>query len=233
MTTASLNISGDQHSKIMSNADTNTAYFKKIRNYLNQIKELNSLTHETIYTFRVTKDKRLIWTVMLHEDHFVGEEYIPSEENRETIEQVIHGAYKKSRAYQDENGYWISSYAPIFSSQGKVVGILEADYKLNEFLSEVNNKFLVIFLVAGSASMAGIIIMVIISRRIVKPIKLLTKASKRIKDGKYDLQLKIDTKDEINELAGSFNEMSISFGRAILYAQIYFRAYQNDDPEES
>ena len=211
VSTASLKISGDEHSKITSNADTDQKYFKEVKGYLNQIKELNSLTHETIYTFRL-HEQRLFWAVMLHEKPFIGEEYKPSQENKQIIREVMQGNYRQSKVYEDENGHWISAFAPIFNSKRKVVGILEADYKLNKFLNEVNNKFFRILLVAGAIFLFGIFIMMLITKQIAKPIKLLTEAVEKVRAGEYNLQLKIDTKDEIGDLEKSFNEMALSLG---------------------
>ena len=211
VSTASLKISGDKHSKIIDKADANNKYFKEIKSYLNHIKELNSLTHDTLYTFRVS-EKKLFWAVMLHKDPFVGDEYKPSQENRQIISEVMQGNYRQSKIYEDQYGHWISAYAPIFDSKGEVVGILEADYKLNKFLSEVNDKFFKILLIAGGIFLLGIFVMTVITRQIARPIKLLTEAVEKVRGGEYNLQLKIDTKDEIGDLEKSFNEMALSLG---------------------
>ncbi|MFD3446528.1 sensor histidine kinase, partial [Microbacteriaceae bacterium 4G12] len=48
------------------------------------------------------------------------------------------------------------------------------------------------------------------TRYVVKPIRIFTKATKKIAEGQYNIQLDVDRKDEIGELAQSFTRMTTS-----------------------
>jgi methyl-accepting chemotaxis protein len=59
-----------------------------------------------------------------------------------------------------------------------------------------------------SLTITGAIIYILI-RGIIKPVKELTKATKKLKKGNLDCVINADTKDEIGELAHAFNDMRL------------------------
>jgi signal transduction histidine kinase len=69
----------------------------------------------------------------------------------------------------------------------------------------LRNKLTVIFLISGIIILCGI---VLFSRRLTKPIIILHKASIEIGKGNLDKKIDIVSKDEIGQLAISFNEMT-------------------------
>ena len=78
------------------------------------------------------------------------------------------------------------------------------------FRSGVNEALAV---AALSASLAAIIVSVLISRRVVAPIQAITKASLRIADGHFDQRVSLSTRnpkyaDELAQLAQAFNQMA-------------------------
>lgn len=72
----------------------------------------------------------------------------------------------------------------------------------------LKDKFLFCFIIATVMGVIFAIIMLYISiGEITKPIKELTKASRLIAEGDFDNVIMVDTKDEIEELSHSFNQM--------------------------
>jgi class 3 adenylate cyclase len=62
--------------------------------------------------------------------------------------------------------------------------------------------------VGGAALLIGIVIAWLFSRRLAVPIAELTRATRAVRDGKLDTRIDVRTRDEIGELAESFNEMT-------------------------
>ncbi|MGC1310236.1 MAG: ATP-binding protein [Phormidesmis sp.] len=63
--------------------------------------------------------------------------------------------------------------------------------------------------IAGlSAAVAGFIISWILSRNLVRPVKAMQSATEKIADGDYDIQLAVNSKDELGQLAEEINIMS-------------------------
>jgi len=70
--------------------------------------------------------------------------------------------------YETENGMWISAFYPIRNSEGKVVGLLEADQEFTEFIQAVRSRFLngaiLMLVIVGMIA----IFVVLYARRILK-----------------------------------------------------------------
>jgi nitrogen fixation/metabolism regulation signal transduction histidine kinase len=58
------------------------------------------------------------------------------------------------------------------------------------------------------SALAGTIIILIVVRGIVKPIKRISKASKEVAKGNFDIEVKIKSGDEIGRLTADFNLMA-------------------------
>jgi methyl-accepting chemotaxis protein len=115
-------------------------------------------------------------------------------------------------AYTDAFGKWISVYAPITLEDGVVVGGIGVDYSL-AYVDEVRtNVQRQIFPVLIGVYLLLLVLVLFISILIVRPLKRLTKATRRIADGEYDLNIRkiIRTRlpDEMFDLAESFGEMA-------------------------
>jgi len=110
--------------------------YQLIREKLLEVKEQNSLNTE-IYTlsyneqlnafyFGVCTNKRPLFRKVY--DHFPKALL----ENYETGGEID--------VYEDKNGYWLSAFAPIKNSKGKVVGVVQVDSIFNEFLAEARQE---------------------------------------------------------------------------------------------
>jgi len=70
----------------------------------------------------------------------------------------------------------------------------------------------------GYATIAGVVVAVamgtILASMLLKPIRLLTKASKELANGKLDQQVPVTSTDELGQLSTTFNQMSIELSQA-------------------
>ncbi|MFM8425254.1 MAG: sensor histidine kinase [Chloroflexota bacterium] len=102
-------------------------------------------------------------------------------------------------------------------SDGKTVGVLllpmapersPLDY---EFLRRLNGS---IFLSAIATLALALFLGILLSRSISRPIQELTKATHHMADGKLGQQVPVRSRDELGELAQSFNKMSADLARS-------------------
>ncbi|RSD26927.1 methyl-accepting chemotaxis protein [Mesobacillus subterraneus] len=83
--------------------------------------------------------------------------------------------------------------------------------------SEVSTVALVIIALSAIAFVAGIVIALYISRMISKPVQLVSQAAKEVAKGNLSIgAVQVKNKDEIGELADSFNEMTTNL-RDLIY----------------
>jgi signal transduction histidine kinase len=71
-----------------------------------------------------------------------------------------------------------------------------------------------IFLGAGGAVLAALVLGAVLARSIVRPIRTLTAATAAVAQGELGLQVDVQARDEIGELAQAFNRMSADLARA-------------------
>jgi HAMP domain-containing protein len=124
-----------------------------------------------------------------------------------------HQAFEKKKLivskepYTDQWGTFISAFYPI-ELNGKVIGVIGSDYKINDILALQRKAKLILF----SILMIGVVIVIIagsiIRKFIVVPIIKLNEGSSEIAKGNLDFSIDIKQKDEIGELANSFNTMA-------------------------
>lgn len=99
----------------------------------------------------------------------------------------------------------------------KTVGVLlldtgpDRDPMQDEFIRRVNDS---IFLSAIGTIVLSFILGTILSRTITRPIRELTSATHEIASGKLGQQVPVRSKDEIGELASSFNKMNDDLARS-------------------
>ncbi len=113
--------------------------------------------------------------------------------------------------YTDQWGSWVSAYGPIRDSKGQIVGGVGLDFSADYVLQvqqAIADKMVLAFLVTYSTLF---ILIFAYSRVLTRPIVVLTRATRRIADGKYDLDLSRMMggflRDEIGVLAEMFQIM--------------------------
>ncbi len=115
-------------------------------------------------------------------------------------------------ANSDEYGTWISAYAPITRANGTVVGAIGIDYPYDYVLDISNTVRKRLPLILSVMYLILLLLVVYVSAALVRPLNRLTKATKRIAAGEYDLDLApiVQTRfpDEMAELASSFAQMA-------------------------
>ena len=119
-------------------------------------------------------------------------------------------------AYTDPYGSWISAYSPIKDDTGRVVGALGIDYPLtyvDDVRLGVRNEVLPVLL--GSYFVL-LLMVLLLSSTLVRPLRRLTAATRRIAAGEYNLDVRSLVRsrfpDEMYELGESFEQMAIKVG---------------------
>jgi len=223
--TGVLQINGDKHQLLKTKKDEGTENYKNIKKTLQDIKS-NNPGIRYIYTARVLKNELMEFVVDADADKdenkdgvidetekmsHIGDIYNePQEKYPEFISAAKDKATANTNSVTDRWGTWISAAAPIKNKKGEIVAALGADMSVQNVLVTIKNVkkgitviyFLLTFLIS-------VLLATFISRKISNPIKELDEATKRMIAGDYSTEIKLKSKDEIGELAGSFDIMRI------------------------
>ncbi|MFA5200231.1 MAG: HD domain-containing phosphohydrolase [Candidatus Omnitrophota bacterium] len=217
--TAALSIDVDQLSIIPLNfGGINTLSFKEVAVQLLKIKQANPLIRYIyimtktdkpgILQFIVDPDALTAKTVRAKATSFPGDKYDASD-----FPEML-GSFRKPAAdtnlSTDEWGKFLSGYAPILDRNNKPIAILGIDIDASDVYLAKKELLLrgVFVLFMGFIFALGL--GAIFSIRIITPIKKLIDGTKHIAEGNLEYQVEIPSRDEIGQLAESFNKMSLS-----------------------
>ncbi len=218
-TTLALQIDGETHRRIaetyVSKDQINDKFippeFSTLQHILAQVVESNNLG-TPIYTLTLSSKQKgkilanpnsLIqsgteFILMSTPNPFYRHSYLYKPEMKDVF---FHEKVVETTPYHDENGDWISVYAPIKNTKGKTEAALEVDLKMTD-LYAANKKVLyhnLIFM--AFLSLVSAIISLLVTHRIVKPIRKLTLDAERLGQGNYTSIITTTALDEVGKLA--------------------------------
>lgn len=105
------------------------------------------------------------------------------------------------------------------TENGDVVGILvpirvpfEGNRREQEFIQRTNLTF---FYSALGAAVIALILGIVLSRTLTRPIRELTQATHAVSEGDFSQQVNVHSNDELGELAKAFNNMSAELSRSV------------------
>jgi len=122
---------------------------------------------------------------------------------------LTRGERWSSRAFV-VNDWYISEYEPIKDSNGKTVGILYVGL-LEKAYTSIRNKVVFTFMIVATLGFFLIVgISYLITSTITRPLSEMVSATQSIATGDLEQRIKVKSKDEIGQLALSFNKMIAS-----------------------
>jgi class 3 adenylate cyclase len=204
--TAALSIDGDAHQKLQRREDAALPEFQALQRYLRQVQEANYLRPDLLYSFHLEQDGSLRFAVMLQERVYTGDRYDPVPQNAgQLMYTAMSGNASHTKLYEDEHGHWLSAYAAIRDSGGKVVGILEADYDISLFQAELHEELRWLLLSSGSAVLLAILLSVFMARSVAVALQRIREGAEAIEHERYDHRIALRREDELGLVARQFN----------------------------
>lgn len=228
--TAALMVDADSAVAVPLNREgINTVQYKSIAEKLKKIKAVNPII-KSIYIMAKT-GKEGIWQFVVDPDPVVkGKRLSPTsypgdQYDASRFPEMLKGFLGPSadkKLMLDEWGVTLSGYAPVFNKNGKTAVVLGVDISAEDVYNTrkaVHRRGIFVLITGIFVSIA---LGLLISRRITYPIKRLAEGTRRI--AAEDLQYKVEVsgKDEIRELADSFNSMAQSLFESRMKLQDYF-----------
>ena len=138
----------------------------------------------------------------------------------------------------DAWGVTLSGYAPIFDEKGKTVALLGVDIladDIHKMQQEIQHRmFVVLFSGVLFCGLLGMLI----SGSVSDPVRKLVEGTRQLAEDNLEYRVQVRSKDEIGELADSFNQMAASLAESRRRLRNYFfkvtqslvRALEAKDP---
>lgn len=139
-------------------------------------------------------------------------------ENPASAEERVQGALADcvnlgrvcvSPIYRDEDGQWITAFAPVFDSNGKIVGMLAADCEAGMYRMAINTTLEQMGYYSIAALAAVAVLGTVAAVRITRRLNLLYRAVLSARDGRF-VPLAVKGNDEISTLSRDFNETNLA-----------------------
>ncbi len=108
----------------------------------------------------------------------------------------------------EEYGNLVSAFFPVKDSKGEVVAVIGCDINADEVLAKAKSYLPILILsVIITGIILSVIMYVIFGNLIVKPVRILSAASRKLASGDINVHIIQKSKDEIGELMGAFQLM--------------------------
>ncbi len=130
----------------------------------------------------------------------------------EFIQAIQSGKGKIIRFSKTVNQNMLYVAVPIRNADNRLVAVVRTSAylaQIEQSIKQINRKII------GSAiilTILALLLSIITSRNLTKPIRVISKVAEQIKSGQFNARLVLNRKDEIGRLAGSINEMAESLG---------------------
>ncbi|MDR0126110.1 MULTISPECIES: methyl-accepting chemotaxis protein [Bacillus] len=186
---------------VLSISGKDDPIYVEIKKKFTELQEDHTL--ENLYVLSNKGGKERI-VVLTGEDNDFDQDYVFSDEMKQALSE---DKIVKSDIYKDSFGTHKSVFLPIKDSGGELTGILGID--LDASVVPETTKKLTIYITVASAIVliGGLLFSFIMGRRIAKPARSLMESANRIADGDLTGKIEVESKDEIGQLAASFQKM--------------------------
>ncbi|MGX7348253.1 cell wall metabolism sensor histidine kinase WalK [Aerococcus vaginalis] len=150
--------------------------------------------------------------VLLATDNSVNPAAIGQYAGNRMVDQAIYSGTQLSReVFDEQQGIRLKKYVvPVFSPENisMVSGVISLTVNIESIYDQVNSIIIIFLSVSGMAILAMIIITVLVSRGITKPIQEEMKQIEYIAEGDYSKRIQVRSNDEIGQLGNAINYLA-------------------------
>jgi two-component system phosphate regulon sensor histidine kinase PhoR len=134
---------------------------------------------------------------------------------RPEVRDALQSGIGESIRYSTTLGVRMMYLAVPIINQSDVAGVARVALPLVAVQTSVNHVILIIGLAMAGTTVVAIMAAALIARATTRPIREMTKASRKIAGGELGQKIPIRTRDETGQLAQAFNEMSSNLSKLL------------------
>jgi methyl-accepting chemotaxis protein len=203
--TLALTIDGDRMEAIHTKDDAKTESYRTLRQMLADVARVNDVRPDLVYTLRPRNDAYELVVMADESRNDIGDPYHRAP--AELAEVLADGRPRHRGIYETEHGKYISGFAAIRNHDHAIVGLLEVDYEISAFISEMRRNGARAIAVAGVILLAGVLSMFFAVRAVTSRIVRLTALADAISKGDVERPVTGMGKDEVGRLASALERL--------------------------
>jgi methyl-accepting chemotaxis protein len=202
--------------------DEHTAVFKRLSDKLYAIQKSHP-DIKYVYVYKTFQGRKVKFVIDPSYGRADGDDAAEiGDTYDQTTDEMLLGLTKPSADKgfsSDKWGTFMSGYAPIKDSGGKIIGSIGVDMLSARVLQKEDFIGNTIYIIIFSAVFLAGIIIVYFSRTIIRDIKKLNKHAEDVSTGVIEKDVDVRRNDEIGELGESFQRMIMSLRILKLYPE--------------
>ncbi|WP_037285411.1 methyl-accepting chemotaxis protein [Saccharibacillus sacchari] len=219
---ATREIDTDAYGKITPDSGA-TAYYFQLRKTLNELREANRLKY--LYTMNMRDNDgnpQYFYAVDGAPADAAAEEMSALGAVEEEINPELEAAFATGEAQigslttEDDYGTTLTSYVPIKDADGRILGVLGADFDATSIQAQMDHNRNQALLIGGIVLALSLLVLYLVSRMIVAPLRKLTGEMRGVEAGDLTLEITDARKDEIGRLSKAFRSMLDAMSGMIL-----------------
>ncbi|MEW9700025.1 methyl-accepting chemotaxis protein [Paenibacillus sp. SI8] len=203
-----------------------TEYYSKLRAQLNELRETNGLKY--LYTLaKIEKDAKATYVYIVDgaPKDAKGDDFSPLGKMEENQYPGMIEAFEKEHSTlgeltKDEYGATITAYLPFKGKDGKVIGVIGADFDATAVYALMDSSRKTMIMIAIGILVVSIFIVFVLARYLMQPLKQLTSQVAKVREGDMTVTIQISRKDEIGRLAATFQQL-VSDTREVIQAMVH------------
>ncbi len=200
-------VDGDLHETAIRGGQTTTQEYTALRQTLRQIQETNQLRNP-VYTLSDVEGDLAKFAVIGTGRVPVGSGYRLAPETREPLRRALaEGTASFTDVYVNERGAWITAFAPIKTSTGRTVAVLDVDFRADVYLARLAMLRRQFYLHALVAAVLALVAGALLARRITQRLTQLTDRARRVVEGDFTTPVRVDGHDELALLGQGLHVM--------------------------
>jgi HD-GYP domain-containing protein (c-di-GMP phosphodiesterase class II) len=207
--TGSLMVDPQLHAQVEATLTQDSDAYRSIRANLAMIQDVNYIETPTYTLTGFDAAHRLAhFMVTSRGQGLPGETYQLAPELLDPLGRAFNeGVATYTTIYKDQAGTWITAFAPIRDSNGKVIAVLDVDYRVEVYLAQLAAVQQRLYLHSLAGALLALVVGLLIARQITRPVEQLSSLARRVVEGDLSTRVRVSANDEIGLLANVFHLM--------------------------
>jgi HAMP domain-containing protein len=208
--TGALLVDPQLHAQVESTLTQDTDAYRRLRAQLAAIQDANSIAYP-IYTLTGFDPEQRRARFMVTSRGTGG---LPGEPYRLAAELLgpLGRAFREGTAtytgiYRSPSGTWITAFAPVRNADGRVVAVLDVDYRVEVYLEALAAARRRLYWHSLAGALLALVVGVLIARQITRPVDQLSALARSVVEGDLTARVRIAARDEIGMLGNVFHLM--------------------------